>query len=212
MDLTLENLIDELGPILCLSFLGSCIHEYTFNHNNQVFFRNINLWMSTLIAAIISFIIDPFVLEVSPRLILLPPLILGLSGMDLIIHLSTVKGSLEVLKEIFGFIGIKKNTRDSSDNQVKNTDFEEINNLISVFFYLISSVLSTYYTDQNNKDFLKQYFLIKKDYDLLNSEISKYAALPVSSVLAVTTIIKKVIELDTVYNHIIAKSDKGYDI
>lgn len=208
MNLDLQALIDELGPVICLSLLGSCIHEYIFNHNNKTFFLNINLWMSTLIASIISFILDPFILEISPRLILLPPLILGLSGMDLIKHLSTVQGSLEVFKELFGFIGIKKPSTDNSYDQEQKMDFDDINNLISVFFYLISSMLSTYYTNQNNKDFLKQYFLIKKDYELLNAKISKYPSLPLSSILVITSIIKKIIELDSIYNNIIGKSDK----
>lgn len=200
----IENLeiIDEITPIFCISLLGSCIHEYIFKSNKK-FFLNLTIWINTLMASIICFAIDPFIMNISPRLVLLPPLLIGLSGMDLIKHLSTLEGLLTIIEYILSFFGINRKEKSSiSDSDNETTSYEDLNTLLSTFFYLVTSLLSTYYTNNDKKEFLKTYHAIKKDYDLLNNELLKHKTIPITSTLLFGSITKKVIELDNIYNSI----------
>lgn len=209
-DIESIEILEELAPIIIISLLGSCIHEYIFK-SNKYFFFNYNIWISTLVTSIICFAIDPWVLEISPRLVFLPPLLIGLSGMDLVQHLSTLKGNMNILEYILSFIGINRNDSkdfsDSKDFKQSQNYYEELDNLLSVFFYLISTTLSHYYTNPDNKEFLKKYHYLKKDFDLLHNEMIKYKTIPVTSTLLFSTIIKKVIELDNIYSNIIRSTN-----
>ena len=204
------EILDEIAPIIFISLLGSCIHEYIFKSNKH-FLLNINIWVSTFVTSIICFAIDPWIIDFNSRLIFLPPLLIGLSGMDLVQHLSTLKGNITILEYLLSFIGInRKNTKDFPDNHTEDTpknNYEELDNLLSIFFYLISSLLSTYYSNPDTKSFLKKYHMVKKDFNLLNNELIKYNTIPITSTLLFSYIIKKVIELDTIYTSIIRSSD-----
>jgi len=208
----IENteVLDEIIPIIVISLLGSCIHEYIFK-SNKYFFFNYNIWISTIVTSIICFVIDPFIMEFNPRLVFLPPLLIGLSGMDLVQHLSTVKGNMTILEYILSFVGInrqdQKDFPDTKDDKHSQNSYEELDNLLSIFFYLLSTVLSHYYTNQDNKTFLKKYHFLKKDFDLLNNEMIKYKTIPVASTLLFSSIIKKVIELDNIYANIVRSSN-----
>ena len=208
----LENseVLEEIIPIIVISLIGSCIHEYIFK-SNRSFFLNYNIWISTIVTSIICFVLDPFIMEFNTRLVFLPPLVIGLSGMDLVQHLSTVKGNMTVLEYILSFAGVnRKNQKDFPDTKDDNhsqNSYEELDNLLSIFFYLVSTVLSHYYTNQDNKVFLKKYYFLKKDFDLLNNEMIKYKTIPVTSTLLFSSIIKKVLELDSIYSNIIRSSN-----
>lgn len=208
----LENIevLDEIIPIIVISLIGSCIHEYIFK-SNRYFFFNYNIWISTIITSILCFAIDPFIMAFNTRLVFLPPLLIGLSGMDLVQHLSTVKGNMTILEYILSFVGINRKDRedfpDTKDDKHSQNSYEELDNLLSIFFYLVSTVLSHYYTNQDNTTFLKKYHFLKKDFDLLNNEMIKYKTIPVTSTLLFSSIIKKVIELDNIYANIVRSSN-----
>lgn len=205
------EIFDELAPIICISFIGSCIHEYIFKtEQHHRFFFNLNIWISTLVSSIISFTIDPWILDFNSRLIFLPPLIIGLSGMDLINKLTTLKGSAKILEFLVGFIGLKR--KDSKDDlldddkkEEKKKLFEEyktLENLLSNFFNLSTKLISDYYTTKDMKYFISTYLFIKQDFDIIRTELLHYNTLPINLVLILTSIYQKIIELDTLYNKI----------
>ena len=100
--------------LILISFIGSIIHEYIFNHRFN-FFKNPNVIITVVVSYLISFSIDPFIMQLSPRFILLPPLILGLLGIELATRLSTLKGSSSLLEYILGFLKIKRKDSKQED-------------------------------------------------------------------------------------------------
>lgn len=199
------EVLDELTPIICITLICSCIHEYIFRTNEHyTFLTNKKIWISTFVTSIICFVLDPWIVDFNPRLALLPPLILGLSGMDLVNRLSTVKGNMTIIEYILSFVGIdrKDTSTDTNTQTTPQVNYDDLDNLLSIFLYLVSTLLAKYYTNKDPQLFLKKYYFIKKDFDLLNNEIIKYQAIPVTSTLVFSTIIKKVIELDSIYNNI----------
>lgn len=97
----------EILLVFGVSFIGASIHEYVFgSEDNRVFFKNPNIWISTLVSSIVSYTIDPWVNDFNPRLMLLPPLLFGMAGMDLVRRLATPEGSSSIIEYILGFFGI----------------------------------------------------------------------------------------------------------
>lgn len=200
------EIFEELAPIICISFIGSCIHEYVFKVNTQQHFLfNINIWISTLVSSIISFAIDPWILDFNPRLVFLPPLIIGLSGMDLVNKLTTLKGSSKVIEFFLGFVGLnRKNDNDHTldDNKEISQDYDELESILLTFYNIISKILSDYYTKKNVKEFLKIYPFIQRDFDILRTEFLHYKMIPINLTLIISAILKKKLEIEMVYNKI----------
>ena len=110
-----ETLIDfnivEILLITTMAFLGSFFHRlWSF-----VFHRKpitLNTWMAILcnmiIVAIICLSLDPFVAAVHPRLVLLPPLLMGLVGEELINLLIHLDSSLGIIDWALNYFGIRK--------------------------------------------------------------------------------------------------------
>lgn len=97
----------EILLVLGVSFVGSTIHEYVFrSEDHRPFFKNYNIWVSTVVSSIICYTIDPLISGFNPRLMLLPPLLLGLAGMDLVKRLVTPEGSSSLIEYILGFFGV----------------------------------------------------------------------------------------------------------
>ena len=55
--------------LILISFIGSIIHEYIFNHRSN-FFKNPNVIITVVVSYLISFSIDPFIMQLSPRFII----------------------------------------------------------------------------------------------------------------------------------------------
>lgn len=196
------ELIEELAPIVFVSFIGSCIHEYVFKlQHQQRFVFNLNIWISTIVTSIICFVIDPWIMDFNSRLIFLPPLIIGLSGMDLITKLSTLKGSIKIFEIVLSFIGLNRRTENiNEDNKSEEDKYTELENSLTIFFNLVTQLLTDYYTTKNKQQFLPTYILLKKDFDNLRADILHYDTLPITLILLISSILKKMIEADSIYD------------
>lgn len=97
----------EILLVLGVSFIGATIHEYVFrSENHRPFFKNPNIWVSTVVSSIICYTINPLISNFNPRLMLLPPLLLGMAGMDLVKRLATPEGSSSLIEYVLGFFGV----------------------------------------------------------------------------------------------------------
>lgn len=215
----------EIILILIVAFIGSCIHEYIFKDPNQSFtLRNFNLWISTLISTILCFIINPWIINLNQRLILLPPLLFGLTGMDLVKRLTTVKGSSSFLEYVLGFfnitnkrnneIGLKEEEEKKEEQKSSITandiasfnsphDLEQImslDNLTKDILDNICDILIDFYVHHDKTKFLKDYYSVKTNISLLKYQLHLYQMIPIATTLKMSEIIKKEMELDTVFH------------
>ena len=127
MDLTLETLgitSIELILIVLISTIAALMHEYMitikrFHVDNKLDIVR-NIIMTVLVDTIICIAIDPFVAMISHRLILIPPLILGLIGPQLLYYFSGISSTAKLIKYILSTLGIKK-----YDEKVDIDDLEQ---------------------------------------------------------------------------------------
>ena len=98
--------IVEFFLVWIIAFIGAVAHEVIFNHSNDISLKNKNLSIVATVDFLICYAIDPYIIQFHPRLILLPPLIFGLLGNELILRLSTIKGSTSFIEYLLGFLGI----------------------------------------------------------------------------------------------------------
>ena len=93
------------------AFIGSFAHEYLsfLSSGTRV---TLNRWVIIIISMVIdvfiSLSLNPLIVVISPRLILLHPLLIGLLGTELITRLSTIGGSFSLLEYILGFFKITR--------------------------------------------------------------------------------------------------------
>lgn len=99
--------IVETVVLLIASYIGSIVHEYFFISGKINFIKNPRIWLTVTMNFIICYSINPYIVEFNPRLILLPPLILGLLGNELAVRMGTLHGSTSFIEYILGFFGIK---------------------------------------------------------------------------------------------------------
>lgn len=119
----------EIIIILMISLIGSVIHESILISKNKTKKIDktktiISIFSSTIIITIICISINPLIVKVSSRLILLPPLILSLTGSDLIIYLTGFKSSAKLIEYILSFFGINR----SKENIQDVTELDEVFN------------------------------------------------------------------------------------
>ena len=107
------DVVMEILLVLGVSFVGATIHEYVFrSDDHRHFFKNPNIWVSTVVSSIICYTINPLISDFNPRLMLLPPLLLGMAGMDLVKRLATPEGSSSLIEYILGFFGVTNKKTD----------------------------------------------------------------------------------------------------
>jgi hypothetical protein len=135
-ELTLETLgISQLELILIITIalLASLIHEYMitikrFHIKNPIEILH-NVLMTVIIDTIVCIAIDPLVHMISPRLMLIPPLILGLLGPQLIYYFSGVNSTSKLIEYILSFFGIKRSSKeidlDEIEKQVEERNKKE---------------------------------------------------------------------------------------
>ena len=117
----------EILLVMIVSLIGASIHEYIFRSNTSAetgFLRNPKVWISGLVSSIICYAIDPWILEINPRLVLLPPLLLGLAGMDLVLRLSTLRGVSVFFEWILGFFQVTNAKNEDGGNGIPGDDGE----------------------------------------------------------------------------------------
>lgn len=223
-----ETFYIELTITFIIAFIGSFTHEYLTNDGpDRSIMKNPNVWLSTIISTILCYIIDPWVMEFSPRLMFLPPLILGLVGMDLVKRLTTIKGSTGLLEYILTFFGIRR-IKDSNGNGIPDIDNEDkekvdlvkhkrmteeetkfivlLENMTQICYTAINGVLVEYYTRHDNTAFLYSYGRIKAEQEIIRSSVSLFNVIPMTTSLKLSELLKKSMELDAIYNEIVASS------
>lgn len=125
---SLDISIIEITIIFFISLIGSITHESisiikNINKLNKLEIL-ISIISSTIIITIVCISINPLIVKISPRLILLPPLILSLTGSELIIYLTGFKSSAKLIEYILSFFGINR----SKDNIHDVTEIDGVLN------------------------------------------------------------------------------------
>ena len=125
---SLDISIIEITIIFFISLIGSITHEYisiikNINKLNRLEIL-ISIISSTIIITIVCISINPLIVKISPRLILLPPLILSLTGSELIIYLTGFKSSAKLIEYILSFFNINR----SKDNIQDVTEIDGVLN------------------------------------------------------------------------------------
>lgn len=125
---SLDISIIEITIIFFISLIGSITHESisiikNINKLNKLEIL-ISIISSTIIITIVCISINPLIVKISPRLILLPPLILSLTGSELIIYLTGFKSSAKLIEYILSFFGINR----SKDNIQDVTEIDGVLN------------------------------------------------------------------------------------
>lgn len=125
---SLDITIIEITIIFFISLLGSITHESisiikNINKLNKLE-TLISIISSTIIITIVCISINPLIVKITPRLILLPPLILSLTGSELIIYLTGFKSSAKLIEYILSFFGINR----SKDNIQDVTEIDDVLN------------------------------------------------------------------------------------
>ena len=114
----LEISFIETILILSISFIGAIIHESLDKSRRKKKAKPsqicLNIIITVFISMVFSLSIDPLICKINPRLILLPPLILSLLGIEFVSRLIHIESSFSLIEYIIGFFGIKK---------AKDTDF-----------------------------------------------------------------------------------------
>lgn len=147
----IEISVIEILLISIIAFIGSFIHEYiSFIEKRKKITITIwiNVFITVIVDIIISISINPFIIAINPRLILLPPLLIGLVGNELVMRLTTLHGSTSIIEYILGFFKI-------SSTKSNSTLKSEL------------SILDRYKEIKTEVDIMLLEYGLEKDYDKL---------------------------------------------
>lgn len=202
--------IIEILLISTIAFIGAFIHEYiSFIKKGKrvtlmVWF---NIFITVIIDIIISISINPFIISINPRLMLLPPLIIGLLGTELAMKLSTINGSTSFIEYILGFLKIKRADTTSTpiNNSYDDYDNSSIDDEIIKINAQIEIILEEYELTKDDKKFIEFYKTLKnKSFEIKEKIDSEYSndSIPLNIALKMSEMIKLEISLDKIYNNI----------
>lgn len=225
-ELILEITLFEL--LLCgtISLFGSSIHVLCFKYKNNTKHSIRELISEILTNAIVDTFISiataPFVMDISPRLILIPPLILGLLGSDFIKLLTSVNGIFSLFEKLFRLYNSShpnkeeesKSTNNSSsiegidaniniDINKNNHNNDLIRNLIiNTSDALVSEMdigINNYYSNKDAIAFYTLYLEIDKGYNNVRDTIEKLEYVPVEVYIKIMDLVKKKSEFEQFY-------------
>lgn len=225
-ELILEITLLEL--LLCgtISLFGSSIHVLCFKYKNNTKHSIRELISEILTNAIVDTFISiataPFVMAISPRLILIPPLILGLLGSDFIKLLTSVNGIFSLFEKLFRLYNSShsnkeeesKSTNDSSsiegigakiniDINKNNHNNDLIRNLIiNTSDALVNEMdigINNYYSNKDAIAFYTLYLEIDKGYNNVRDTIVKLEYVPVEVYSEIMDLVKKKSEFEQFY-------------
>ena len=207
--------IIEILLMSIIAFIGAFIHEYiSFIRRGKriTIMVWLNIYVTVIIDLIISISINPFVAKIHPRLVLLPPLLIGLLGTELAIRLSTIGGSTSLIEYILGFLKIKRaDTTQTPKDNVPTVD-DSLDDEIVKISAKMELLLTEYYREKNEELFLSVYKSLKEDSINMKNEIKKRLEseelIPLPIALKLSEMFKIEIVLDKIYDEIITK-DKG---
>lgn len=225
-ELILEITLLEL--LLCgtISLFGSSIHVLCFKYKNNTKHSIRELISEILTNAIVDTFISiataPFVMAISPRLILIPPLILGLLGSDFIKLLTSVNGIFSLFEKLFRLYNSShsnkeeesKSTNDSNsiegigakiniDINKNNHNNDLIRNLIiNTSDALVNEMdigINNYYSNKDAIAFYTLYLEIDKEYNNVRDTIEKLEYVPVEVYIKIMDLVKKKSEFEQFY-------------
>lgn len=225
-ELILEITLLEL--LLCgtISLFGSSIHVLCFKYKNNTKHSIRRLISEILTNAIVDTFISiataPFVMAISPRLILIPPLILGLLGSDFIKLLTSVNGIFSLFEKLFRLYNSShsnkeeesKSTNDSNSiegidaninidiNKNNHNDCLICNLIISTSDALVNEMdigINNYYSNKDAIAFYTLYLEIDKGYNNVRDTIVKLEYVPVEVYSKIMDLVKKKSEFEQFY-------------
>ena len=202
--------IIEILLISTIAFIGAFIHEYiSFIKKGKRVTLMIwfNIFITVIIDIIISVSINPFIISINPRLMLLPPLIIGLLGTELAMKLSTINGSTSFIEYILGFLKIKRADTTSTpiNNSYDDYDNSSIDDEIIKINAQIEIILEEYELTKDDKKFIEFYKTLKnKSFEIKEKIDLEYSndSIPLNIALKMSEMIKLEISLDKIYNNI----------
>lgn len=229
----------EILLVLGVSFIGASVHEYVFRSgDNRAFFKNPNIWVSTTVSSIICYTINPWMSDFNPRFMLLPPLLLGMAGMDLVKRLATPEGSSSLIEYFLGFFGITNKKTEGpygipptpkaeEEPQVEEDHlsallgnpvlptptFEHLMSLDQMVQSVLDGICNLvvdYYVHKDKEAFLRGYFTVKTNMTIMHTNMRSHQFIPMTTALKLSEILKKEIELDQVYESITTR-DGSHD-
>lgn len=106
----------EIFLTLIVAFVGAAVHEYVFTPGKTNLIHNAHVWATVAVDFILCYSINPYIVSLNPRLILLPPLIIGLLGNELAIRMGTIKGSITMIEYILSWFHIKRHKDDDKES------------------------------------------------------------------------------------------------
>jgi len=227
-ELILEITLLEL--LLCgtISLFGSSIHVLCFKYKNNTKHSIRELISEILTNAIVDTFISiataPFVMAISPRLILIPPLILGLLGSDFIKLLTSVNGIFSLFEKLFHLYNSShpnkeeesKSTNDNDSSSIEgigakiNIDINKNNHnndlirnlIINTSDALVNEMdigINNYYSNKDAIAFYTLYLEIDKGYNNVRDTIEKLEYVPVEVYIKIMDLVKKKSEFEQFY-------------
>lgn len=223
--------ITLLEVLLCgtISIFGSSIHVLCFKKRNKHkhSIRELRdliseILTNAIVDTFISIAAAPFVMAISPRLILIPPLILGLLGSDFIKLLTSINGIFSLFEKIFHLYNSShpnkeeesKSTNDSSSIEGVsaniNIDINKNNHnndlirklIINASDSLVNEMdndISNYYSNKDAIAFYISYLEIDKGYNNVRDTIEKLEYVPVEVYIKIMDLVKKKSEFEQFY-------------
>lgn len=223
--------ITLLEVLLCgtISIFGSSIHVLCFKKRNNTkhSIRELRdliseILTNAIVDTFISIAAAPFVMAISPRLILIPPLILGLLGSDFIKLLTSINGIFSLFEKIFHLYNSShpnkeeesKSTNDSSSIEGVsaniNIDINKNNHnndlirklIINASDSLVNEMdndISNYYSNKDAIAFYISYLEIDKGYNNVRDTIEKLEYVPVEVYIKIMDLVKKKSEFEQFY-------------
>ena len=223
--------ITLLEVLLCgtISIFGSSIHVLCFKKRNKTkhSIRELRdliseILTNAIVDTFISIAAAPFVMAISPRLILIPPLILGLLGSDFIKLLTSINGIFSLFEKIFHLYNSShpnkeeesKSTNDSSSIEGVsaniNIDINKNNHnndlirklIINASDSLVNEMdndISNYYSNKDAIAFYISYLEIDKGYNNVRDTIEKLEYVPVEVYIKIMDLVKKKSEFEQFY-------------
>lgn len=224
--------ITLLEVLICgiVSLFGSSVRVLCFKRNNK---SKLNIKQTVseiltnaIIDTFISIAASPFVMGISPRLIIIPPLILGLLGSDFIKLLTSINGIFSLFEKIFHLYNSSHSQKeeDQSNNSSPiqggetniNIGIGGKNNhhnrndalicklIISTSDALISEMdieIRNYYVDNDSLTFYTIYLEIDKGYNNVKDTIEKLECVPVDVYIKIMSLVKKKSEFEQFYKN-----------
>ena len=169
----------EIMLISTISFIGAFGHEFMLflNQNKRI---TMSVWgeifITMVTVTIISLSIDPFVSTIHPRLILLPPLLLGLLGEELLNKLIHIDKSSKLFITVLKFLHVKlPENVDLPEAEVSNAKSPDrhvdlLKQIIDLKVSIEDSILQ-YHESKNTSMILTSYKQINTDVSLIKLKL-----------------------------------------